>query len=553
MKTRKKTVLCLTGPFIAHETVYKCPSCFQIFVSDALLLLVPSRCNVAYDVLVFVGQALFQRYRTIEEVRIELLVTHNLRISASEVGYLGRKFIMYLAIGHRLATPRIRENMKRQGGYILHLDATHDGEAPALMTSIDSISKIVLENVKLPSEHTDYVVPFLSKIQSVYGNPIACVHDMGLGICKAVAVVFPGVPDFICHFHFLRDIGKDFMEPAYKVLRNALRKHSASTQLHALVRDMRSNLSDDAALIPPLSNAINSVNFLENSDLLPAAAAYSLALWALQGKKSGDGYGFPFDRTLLEFTDRLLELSRRLPELLAQSSVDKRLNYKPLAKLAKIVSVISNDSEICQAVEELHWRGMQFDRLREVMRIAPVDGSDGLNDDGTPQIIATIREGVELFRKGLDSDPILVPDKLCRKMATQIDKYSKQLFADPIEVKTADGTVLIYPQRTNNILEQFFRGMRSGHRRKTGNNSMSRVLQTMLADTPLVKNLDNQEYIKILLNGKATLEELFAEIAAYVPTCKEDNNELETGIILPGFRKLINLKNLPVHVANLFA
>lgn len=552
MKTRKKTVLCLTGPFIAHETVYKCPSCARIFVSDALLLLVPSRCNVAYDVLVFVGQALFQRYRNIEEVRIELLV-HNVSISASEIGYLGRKFIMYMAIGHRLATPHIRENMKRQGGYILHLDATHDGEAPALMTSIDSISKIVLENVKLPSEHTDYVVPFLSKIQSVYGSPIACVHDMGLGICKAVAVVFPGVPDFICHFHFLRDIGKDFMEPAYKVLRNALRKHSASTQLHALVREMRTNLSDDAALIPPLLDAINGVNFLENSDLLPVAAAYSLALWALQGKKSGDGYGFPFDRTLLEFAGRLLELSLCLPELLAQSPADKRLNYKPLVKLAKIVSAISKDSELCQAVEELHWRGMQFDRLREVMRIAPVDGSDGLNDDGTPQIIATIREGVELFRQGLDSDPKLVPDRLCRKMATQIDKYSKQLFADPIEVKTATGTVLIYPQRTNNILEQFFRGMRSGHRRKTGNNSMSRALQTMLADTPLVKNLDNQEYVKILLNGKATLEELFAEIAAYLPTFKEDNNELETGRILPGFRKLINLKNLPAQVANLFA
>ena len=552
MKTRKKTVLCLTGPFIAHETVYKCHSCSRIFVSDALLLLVPSCCNVAYDVLVFVGQALFQRYRNIEEVRIELLA-HNVRISASEIGYLGRKFIMYLAIGHRLATPRIRENMKRQGGYILHLDATHDGEAPALMTSIDSISKIVLENVKLPSEHTDYVVPFLSKIQSDYGNPIACVHDMGLGICKAVAVVFPGVPDFICHFHFLRDIGKDFMETAYKVLRNALRKHSASTQLHALVREMRAKLSDDAALIPPLLDAISGVNFSENSDLLPVAAAYSLALWTLQGKKSGDGYGFPFDRTLLEFADRLLELSRRLPELLAQSAVDKRLNYKPLAKLAKIVATISEDSDLCQAVEELRWRGMLFDRLREGMRIAPVGGSDGLNDDGTPQIIATIREGVELFRQGLDSDPKLVPDKLCRKMATQIDKYSKQLFADPIEVKTATGKVFIYPQRTNNILEQFFRCMRSGHRRKTGNNSMSRVLQAVLADTPLVKNLDNQEYIKILLNGKATLEELFAEIAAYVPTFKEDNNELETGRVLPGFRKLINLKNLPVQVANLFA
>jgi hypothetical protein len=37
---------------------------------------------------------------------------------------------------------------------------------------------------------------------------------MGKGICKATAKVFPGTPDFICHFYFLRDIGKDFLEPA---------------------------------------------------------------------------------------------------------------------------------------------------------------------------------------------------------------------------------------------------------------------------------------------------------------------------------------------------
>jgi hypothetical protein len=34
----------------------------------------------------------------------------------------------------------------------------------------------------------------------------------------------------------------------------------------------------------------------------------------------------------------------------------------------------------------------------------------------------------------------------------------------------------------------------------------------MLADTPLVKNLSNPEYVKIILNGHDTLEERFAEI-----------------------------------------
>jgi len=35
----------------------------------------------------------------------------------------------------------------------------------------------------------------------------------------------------------------------------------------------------------------------------------------------------------------------------------------------------------------------------------------------------------------------------------------------------------------------------------------------MIADTPLVKNLDNPEYMDIILNGKKSLEETFSEIS----------------------------------------
>jgi hypothetical protein len=79
---------------------------------------------------------------------------------------------------------------------------------------------------------------------------------------------------------------------------------------------------------------------------------------------------------------------------------------------------------------------------------------------------------------------------------------------------------------------------------------MSRALQTMLADTPLVKNLDNPEYVKILLNGKANLEELFADIAA-MPLPNEDESQADTERILPGFRALIKLPTMPDQVVRL--
>jgi hypothetical protein len=81
-----------------------------------------------------------------------------------------------------------------------------------------------------------------------------------------------------------------------------------------------------------------------------------------------------------------------------------------------------------------------------------------------------------------------------------LNKYWEKLFADPIAVYTDAGKKTVQPQRTNNIMERFFRELRRGIRRKTGLNSMSRALRSILADTPLVKNLENREYMDFLLN-----------------------------------------------------
>lgn len=140
------------------------------------------------------------------------------------------------------------------------------------------------------------------------------------------------------------------------------------------------------------------------------------------------------------------------------------------------------------------------------MRIALPAGTHGLNDEGRNGNIPTIETRVGKFRNAVVRRKGYAHDSDAQKMIKQLDKYWGKLFADPITVQTPSGPLLIQPQRTNNILEQFFRSLKRANRRRTGNASSSRVLRTMLADTPLVRNLDNPAYMKLLLNAKPTLE-----------------------------------------------
>ena len=251
------------------------------------------------------GKALFCQQRRTQEI-VEELRSRNIRISVREVGYLGKKFVVYLALAHRQSAPRLKEVMRDQGGYILHLDGTCDRGGPMLMSSLDSISEIVLGNVKVPSEKTEEIVPFLEEIKSRYGVPLASVHDMGAGILAAVKKVFPGTLDFICHFHFLRDVGKDLLEEDYDAIRKHLRKHALTEKLLYQARQLKTTIDQQPGLADRFCQSVQADSLpAEGLERFPILCAYSLIQWVLEGKTHGDGYGFPFDRPQVEFAKRL--------------------------------------------------------------------------------------------------------------------------------------------------------------------------------------------------------------------------------------------------------
>ncbi len=184
------------------------------------------------------------------------------------------------------------------------------------------------------------------------------------------------------------------------------------------------------------------------------------------------------------------------------------------------------------------------------MRIALPDGQKGLNDDGNKNAdMKTIKEEVTKFRNSKKIKELASTDTAYKKMIKQIDKYWEKLFADPITVRTPTGMVKIWPQRTNNVLERFFRHLKRGYRKKGGNKSLSKTLKAMLVGTPLVKNLENPQYMEIILNGKKDLAERFAEIDIKL-VHQELKEQQKLQQLLPGkMKKACKIANLPSKLA----
>jgi hypothetical protein len=339
---------------------------------------------------------------------------------------------------------------------------------------------------------------------------------MGRGILNAVQIVFKGVPDFICHFHFLRDLGNDFLGREYDIIRKRLRSHGLTSKLRYRAQCFKKIIDEHPEVMDSLHGAMQGNKIARASlEQIPALNAYTLIQWALEAKNQGGGYGFPFDRPHLDFAKRLLAAAQHLERLadikLRGDWRDNKPYYKTLSHLRKL----ADDKKLQNAIADLERKIALFDQLRDAMRIAPEGGAKGLNDDANGESMQSIEERVQLFHEEkLRAHPQYAVDEPYKAFAAQLGKYWEKLFADPIEVQTPKGKVLIQPQRTNNILERFFRDYKRGERRKTGSQRINRTLRTMLADTPIVKNLDNPQYMRILLGGEASLEALFAKMDA---------------------------------------
>ena len=127
------------------------------------------------------------------------------------------------------------------------------------------------------------IIPFLRKIQNQYGDPVALVLDMGRGILCAFKTVFKDTPDFICHFQFLRDIGKDLLEPEYHKIRTQLKKHKIRSVLRRKAKALEKYIEQDELIVTQwLHEFENDLMISSIPKSLPATAAYAMIHWVFE-------------------------------------------------------------------------------------------------------------------------------------------------------------------------------------------------------------------------------------------------------------------------------
>ena len=536
-KTEKRSVITLSiGKIHIQETVKQCKICKKTYVPEQPSQLAPQYCNFGFDIIVHVGKTVFQSHRTENEVATELR-QQNVLISVREVSYLAKKFICYLALAHQEKIPEIRELIENNGGSCLHFDGTNDGGGPHLIVAVDEQEKLVLGSIKAPSESTESVSVLLEQVKCDYGNPVALVHDMSKANLSAAQNVFPCVADYVCHFHFLRDIGKDLFGYEEAQIRSILQGNGIKGHLRTLATKLKGFINGDQ-LQWRLGKKTQGPTPKSFCRMAETDIVYLLIEWILDFTEELSGYGFPFDREKLVFIQRMQKV-RNLIHALPSS-----LGY--LQTLQRELDDVLKDTMLIKHAAEMEKKAEHFDQLRKILRIAEPEGLDGLNDDALNCDMTVMKAEIKKFINSQEIQRKCKADLDYSKMVKQIKKYWNKLFTKPITVTTKAGqTMTIQPQRTNNLMERFFREANRESRRRTGGKTLGYVLTTMLADTPLIKNLENKKYEKIILGCCDSLAERFAEIEA-----KEVREKLKRAMqredkLHPAVKRLIKIPKLP--------
>lgn len=539
-KTKQRKGIFLDFGTVWFNQKFKyCVGCESVFDSEELNMLVPEYANFGFDVIEFVGRELFIKNQTESEI-VRLLKTRNVDISPSEVTYLGKKFILYLAQAHKEKEPEIKHLIHLGGGYFIHLDSTCDGGSPHLFCAIEELLRLVLVARKIPSESCESIIPILEDLKRAYGNPTGIICDMSKGILAAVQEIFPGVRIFICHYHWLRDIGKDLLQDDDRFLGSILRDFEVKPTLSKFSREFRALIKSYPTHSAPL--AVDAEDFFKQK-LPEEMVAHLLIEWIQDYTNELDGYGFPFDRANVTLVDRMIQAHEHLQGLNIQGGY--------VMKIKEFLKEVLSCADLQGCLQNLKRRILYFERLRHIMRIAPPEGTNGLNDDGEDADMFAMETELKDFCEREDLKKMAETDRCVRKMLAQIEKYKDRLFTKGVEVTDAQGKkVMLHCERTNNLIERAFRDEKRGHRKRTGNKSMSYILKSMLAETPYVKNLANAEYLKIILNGKKTLAERFAEIDSgkVREAIKQHHEKLEK--LDPKVKKVIKAKGLLQNIAD---
>ena len=496
------------GTFEAREVLKHCgrEDC-PVVVSKALSEIVPSGQRYGWDLIVHVGMARYLSGMQRKEIRVELRELHGIKVSLTTISNLCDRFLVAFEKLHEHRAPALRAAM--EDGYWLHLDATCDLGRGGLFVCLDGWRGWVLLAARIPAENAEALLPLVEKVVEQYGDPIATVRDLGEAGAKAVEPLRKkGIPDLLCHFHFLAAVGKRLFDKPYSRLRNRVRASRVTTELRAILRELRRYREIDE-----YQGRFGPGKVRE--ELL------ALVLWVLEDagtKAPSYPFALPWLRfvrrcqTALEQADCWVPRPRTAPE---------RAVIRLLDRLA---SKMTRDESISKALQQLEESWLPFCELRDVLRLTTCDLSlledSEVKQAGLPELELLRLRQMEsaLTRYGIDLREQLPTVGKKRSwdcpqsiIVDYIDRYSSGLVGHPA-IRDEDGRVLAVVDRTNNVAERFFSAAKQCLRRRVGRALLGRDMELQPAQAALARNLLLPDYVRVLCGSLDNLPMALAKL-----------------------------------------
>ena len=509
-RCRQSAVISIqAGQFIPREMLKVCSkdTTHPVIRSTALAHIVRPHQRFAYDIMVHVGLARYLRDLRREDIRAEVDQKLGVVVSEGSISKLCDRFLNYLEALHLIRAPYLRA-VVQETGYALHLDATNDRGKGGTFVCIDGFRRWVLVAGKIPSEREDCLKPLVDQTVSLFGDPVATMRDLLRAGPNVVASTSTrGIPDLVCHFHWLSAVGKRLFDVPHGNLRDLLRLNKVRSDLRDLLGDLKRYGTADT-----YEGRFGPGHVRE--ELL------ALVHWVLEG----DGKKqllYPFSLPYLECFHRCRQAIERAERWLPCPRTQSE--RRALRSLGSLVARVERDHRFANMAAQLEKGWQRFCELRDVLRLSNADlpraGETPLRQLTLPAVeherLRAIQQAMEEYierlrdvAKGDHKKKPITPEGVILKYW---DRYGHGLFGHPV-LRNESGVVIAVVERTNHIPEHFFDQEKRHLRRRLGKAHLGRDLEDQPAQAFLATNLRHDDYVRVLCGSLDNLPSAFANL-----------------------------------------
>lgn len=455
-----------------------------------LKLVVAPGMTFAYDTILFVTILRYVHLMQREEIQAKILKDHYFKISTGSISELSLMGLAYLERCHFANAEKLSELYGKEC-FIIHLDGTNEGGMYNHFVVREGIRGNVLYAEKIISESEEAIKPILKKVKKYFGMPDAIISDMSAPIGKAVKAVFKNVPHRLCHYHFLKAVGKSLLEAE---------NHPQQISLKSMKKMLMSKRKE---LVGELSSCKNGKH-LENGKLL-----LSLIDYINDYSKDLSGEGFPFDLPVLAFYNRCESAFNMIENIFSKP---KKNIPKKISSIMMFIRNRLQEYFSYSHINQLKKVNDIFIELRNILHPQTEKEKTPLNWgmlDSKIQFV-DIAEKLEKLRirasKKVKTKTTSYLLKAWKIILNRLTKYKGKL--DPV-IEFENGQFIL--PRTNNLCETGFRDCKRKARRTTGQRHLSNYMDNLPSQYFYTFNLHDPEYVNAVF-GDGEVCDSFHEI-----------------------------------------